>query len=94
VASQNSSGTARFVARNVDCNSNSNWGAPSVSRSGKVLTAGPASPSGGFFLSIGQGKAIDVPFTTGTAGTGRVIVQYGVDSPGATLIDTVVVNVQ
>ena len=85
----NSSGTASFTAKNVDCtiNSNSIWSV-SVTRTGTIATA-TISGSVEFVLDKGVSKVIPVNFTTGpTTGAGTITMRAEVDVPGALLIET------
>lgn len=91
-ASANSSGVARFIAKNVNCPSNSSW-LVGAGRTGAVSGVSVI-PSTSFILTSGQSKIITVNFTTGAPGQGLVIGHAGVDSPAADLQDTVNVTVQ
>jgi hypothetical protein len=91
-ASANSSGVARFIAKNVNCASNSDW-LVNASRTGAVSGVTSVIPTT-FFLTSGQSRIITVNFTTGAPGQGLVIGHAGVDNPPAELHDTVNVTVQ
>lgn len=92
-ASANSSGSARFIAKNVNCNSTSSW-LVTAGRTGAVSSITSLVPSTSFILTSGQSKTITVNFTTGAPGQGLVIGHGDVDNPPALMHDTVTVTVQ